>query len=113
MARIGFGVAAAASLGFLVWFLVAHFERPGLSIGAALVGMPLLLSLFGLTKVSSSGITQDGKGAGWAAVAIAFLGVGYMAAFFYLSCGIVAGIWWLLHVPMIIGIVTSPTNKNP
>jgi len=112
MARMGFGLAAAASLGFLAWFLVAHFERPGLSIGAALLGMPLLLSLFGLTKVSSSGITKDGKGAGWAAAVIALLGVGYMAAFFFGSWGIVAGLWLLLQFPMIVSIVTSPTS-NP
>lgn len=108
MARVGFGIAALASLGFGVWFLVTEMESPGLSFAVALVGMPFLLTLFGFSKFTSGGVSQDGKGAAWAATAIAVLGVAYIATFFG-SWLVVALIWLALHVPMIIGIVSTPT----
>jgi hypothetical protein len=111
MARIGFGIAALASLGFAVWFLVTEQESPGLSFAVALVGMPFLLTLFGFSKLKSGGISKDGKGAGWAAVAIAVLGVVYIATFFG-SWSIAAIIWLALHVPMVVGIVSLPTFED-
>src|SRR5688572_20235137 len=92
MARIGFGLAALASLGFLAWFVVTEMESPGLSIAAAIIGMPLLVTLFGFFKIKANGIPKDGKGAGWAAIVIALLGVGYVATFFG-SWLIIACIW--------------------
>ncbi|NQT16992.1 MAG: hypothetical protein HQ582_29815 [Planctomycetes bacterium] len=111
MARIGFGLASLASLGFLVWFIATEMESPGLSFAAALIGMPLLITLFGVSKIDANGIAKDGKGAGWAAVVIALLGVGYVATFFG-SWLIVACLWFALHVPMIIALVSSPTSES-
>lgn len=111
MARIGYGLASMASLVFLVWFIVAELESPGLSFAAALIGMPLLLTLFGFSKIMGNGIGKEGKGAGWAALVIALLGVLYVATFFG-SWLIVAVPWLLAHGPMIIGIVTSPTSAK-
>jgi hypothetical protein len=110
MARVGFGIASLASLGFLVWLIVNEIESPGLSFAAALIGLPMLVTLFGLFKINANGIAKDGKGAGWAAIVIALLGVGYVATFFT-SWLIIALLWFALHVPMAIGIVLSPTSE--
>src|SRR5688500_5541779 len=111
MGRVGFGLGSIASLGFLVWFVATEIESPGLSFAAALIAMTLLVTLFGFSKASPSGIARDGKGAGWAAVVIALLGVGYIAAFFG-SWLIFACLWFALHIPMIIALVSSPTAET-
>ena len=111
MARIGFGLASLASLGFLVWFIASENNSPGLSFAAALIVMPLLVTLFGFFKISPNGIAKDGKGAGWAAIVIALMGVGYVATFFG-SWLVISCLWLALHVPMIIGIVSSPTSEK-
>jgi len=111
MARIGFSIAALASLGFLVWLIATEIESPGLSIAAALVGMPLLVTLYGFLKINATGIAKDGKDAGWVAILIAVLGVVYIATFFA-SRSNMAFLWFLLHVPMAIGILTSPTSEK-
>ena len=111
MARVGFIIASLASLGFLPWFFVRENNSPVLSFAAALIGLPLIVNLFGFFKTNANGIAKDGKGAGWAAVVIVLLGVGYVAAFFG-SWLIVAVLWFALHVPMIIGLVLSPTSEE-
>jgi len=111
MTRIGFGIAALASLVLAAWFVIVENESPGLSFGIALIAMPMLTALFGLSHVKGNGITKDGKGAGWAAVVIAVLGVGYQAAFFGPWLPVAMG-WLALHIPMIIGLVSSPTVEG-
>jgi hypothetical protein len=111
VAWIGFGLASLASLGFLVWFVASENNSPGLSFTAALIVMPLLVTLFGFFKITPNGIAKDGKSAGWAAIVIALPGVGYIAAFFG-SWLIISCLWLTLHIPMIIGIVSSPTSEK-
>jgi hypothetical protein len=111
MARVGFIIASLASLGFLVWFLVIENHTPGLSFAVALIGMSLMVDIFGLFKINADGITKDGKGAGLAAEVIVLLGVGYVALFFP-KWLIVAVLWLALHVPMIAAIISSPTSKK-
>jgi hypothetical protein len=111
MARVGFIIASLASLVFLVWFLMRENRSPGLSIGIALIAMPLMADAVGLLTINAEGIAKDGKRAGLAAMVIAFMGVGYFALFFC-SWLLVALLWYILHLPMIIGIVSSPTSKK-
>ena len=111
MARIGFCLASVASLAFVVWFLVKEMESPGLSFAVALIGMPLLITLFGLFNVKGDALTKDARTAGWAAAVIALLAGAYIAAFFG-SWIIVAALWLALHVPMIIALVSSPTTGD-
>jgi len=108
MARIGFGLAAFASLVFVIWFLDGEIESPGMSFAVAFIVMPLLVTLFGFFKTAGGEIGKDGKGTGWATLVIALVGAGYIGEFFG-SWSTVAVMWLLLHVPMIIGIVFSPT----
>ena len=109
MAFVGFAVAALASLGFAAWFVTIENNSPGLSFGVALIGMPLLLAVFGLSKSLGGGVTEDGKGAGWAAIGIAIVGVGYMGLFFG-SWLMVSVAWIGLFIPMLIAIMVSPTT---
>jgi len=111
VARIGFGLGSLASLGFLVWFIAAEMTSPGLSYAAALIGMPLLATLFGFSKVKGKAIAKDGKAAGWVAFVIALLGVGYVATFFG-SWLPIAGLWLGLQLPMLVATVTSPTAEG-
>lgn len=108
MARLGFALATLASLGMLGCFFAVQSESPGLSFAAALIGLPLLVAGFGFSKCKDRGITKDGKGAGWAAAVIAVIGLGYLAMFFS-SWLPIAGVWVGLQIPMIVGVVTSPT----
>lgn len=111
MARLGFGLASLASLGFLAWFVARELNSPGLSFAAALVAMPMLLALFGIFKVQGKAIAKDGRAAGWIAVITALFAVGYVAAFFG-SWLIVAIVWFASYIPMIIGLVTSPRTES-
>lgn len=112
MARIAFCIAALATLVFSARFLVTEMRSPGLSFAAPLVGMPLLVTIFGLAEIRGDGITKDGKGAGWVTIVIAVLGVAYIALFFgsWLNTAIV---WLALQIPMVIAIVASSTSEEP
>ncbi len=108
MGRICYAISAALTLLLAVWFIVVESNSPGLSFAIALIGMPLLLLAFAIAKSTSTGVTKDGKGAGWAACVIGVVGVVYIAAFFS-DWLIVAAGWLLALVPAVIGNLVSPT----
>lgn len=108
MSRVGFGLAAIASFSFLGWFVWLEANTPGLSFGAALIAMPLLLSAIGLFQVNSQGISAQGKVVGWIAISVALLGVGFIAytfgPHFFAAC-----LWFLCCIPMGIAMLVTPT----
>lgn len=111
MARVSFLVPTLASFVFAGWFLVQGMQTPGISIAMALMVAPPILTLFGLSKVSSAGISSDGKNAAAAAFGGAGLAVGYIAMFF-VSWLIVAIVWFALHIPLLIVAVSLPTSDK-
>ena len=111
MGRICYAISAALTLLFAIWFLVIENDSPGLSFAIALIGMPLLLLFFAFSKSTNTGITKDGKGAGWAAFVIALVGVAYIAMFFG-DWLIVAVVWLLALVPSLVGNLVSATNEE-
>jgi hypothetical protein len=111
MPRLSFAVAALSSLVFLLAFVALKFSSPGLSIGAALIAMPLFLTAFGFSKTTNNALSADAKGAGWAAIAIALVGLMYLAVFFSVWA-IAAALWLGLHVPLAVVLISTPTSKS-
>ena len=81
MGRIGFAMAAIGSLVFLGWFGYQENENPGFGFAMAIIALPLLTALFGFSKSTVVTIASDGKGAAWAGLIIAAVGILYMLVF--------------------------------
>ena len=106
-----FSMSAGLTLLFLIWFLVAESESPGLSFAVALIGTPIPLIFFALTKSTKLGITKDGKTACWTAFVIAVIGFQYIAIFFS-DWMLIAAVWLIFFAPVIVSIHTSATTRE-
>jgi hypothetical protein len=111
MGRIGFAMAAIGSLIFLGWFGYQENEKPGFGFAMAIIALPLLTALFGFSKSTAETIAKDGKGAAWAGLIIAAVGILYMFAF-KSSWVLVAICWLLLQIPAVVAAAVSPTTPD-
>lgn len=112
MARLGFGLAALASLGFGVWFGIIESNSPGISYGISLIGMSFVLAIFGFAKVAEEGILPEGKTAAWISFFCTVAGAGYLMVVFP-SWRIPAAACLAMQIPMIALVldVAKPVEK--